>query len=137
MVECSTTKPCPPSEYIAPRAKSFWPPDDEKYVPSIVSDAHWPRKSTVSVALTDTKFGSLAMIRGSFTYRTACNSIAVFSCRNSCSRFGAEGERADRLGAVQPLAHPVDDARLDQVDHAVGQQLGVHAEIAMVAQRVP
>ena len=71
VVECSTTKPWPPSEYIAPRAKSFWPPDDEKYVPSIVSDAHWPMKSTVSVALTDAKFGSLAMIRGSFTYRTA------------------------------------------------------------------
>ena len=47
VVECSTTNPWPPSEYMAPRAKSFWPPDDEKYFPPIVSDAHWPRKSTV------------------------------------------------------------------------------------------
>ena len=98
----------------------------------MVSDAHWPRKSTVSVAFTDTKFVSVAMIRGSFTYRTACSSIAVFSWRNSCSRFGPERERADRLGPVQSLAHPVDDARLDEVDHAVGEQLGVHAEIAVV-----
>ena len=29
VVECSTTKPWPPGEFMAPRAKSFWPPDDE------------------------------------------------------------------------------------------------------------
>ena len=29
VVEWSTTKPWPPFEYIAPRAKSFCPPDDE------------------------------------------------------------------------------------------------------------
>ncbi len=29
VVEWSTTNPCPPWEYIAPRAKSAWPPLDE------------------------------------------------------------------------------------------------------------
>ena len=67
VVECTTTNPWPPSEYIAPRAKSFWPPDDEEELPPIVFDAHCPRKSTESVALIDTKLVSLAMILGSFT----------------------------------------------------------------------
>ena len=32
-VERSTTKPCPSGEYIAPRAKSAWPPLEDQYVP--------------------------------------------------------------------------------------------------------
>ena len=45
---------------------------------------------------------------------------------------GAEGERADGLGAVEVLAHAVDDTGLDEVDDAVGEQLGVDAEVAVV-----
>ena len=41
---------------------------------------------------------------------------------------------ADRLGAVELLGHAGDHAPLDQVGDAVGDQLGVHAEVAVVAQ---
>ena len=47
---------------------------------------------------------------------------------------GAEGEGADGLGPVEVLADAVDDAGLDEVDDAVGQQLGVDAEVAMVGE---
>ena len=49
---------------------------------------------------------------------------------------GSEGEGADGLGAVEVLADAGDDARFDEVDDAVGEQLGVDAEIVVIAQRV-
>ena len=48
---------------------------------------------------------------------------------------GAEGERSDRLGPVELLGDSGDDAALDEVHHAVGEQLGVHAEVAVAGQR--
>ena len=47
---------------------------------------------------------------------------------------GAEGEGAHHLGAVVELAHPVHNPRLDQVDQAVTDQLGVYTEITVVAE---
>ena len=47
---------------------------------------------------------------------------------------GTEGERPHRLGAVELLGDSRDDAALDEVHHAVGQQLGVYAEIAMAVR---
>ena len=89
----------------------------------------------MSVALTDTKFGSLAMIRGSLTYRTVCNSTAVFSCRNSCSRLVPRANVPTVLVRFSRLRTPFTTPGLDQVDDAVGEQLGVDAEIAMVGER--
>src|ERR1700754_1112549 len=47
----------PPSEYMAPRAKSAWSPDDDQYFPAIVSLAACPMRSTSVVALMDMEFG--------------------------------------------------------------------------------
>jgi hypothetical protein len=64
---CSTTKAMPRSEYMAPRAKSAWPPEPDQYRPAMVSDAHWPMRSTSVVAFIETKHSSVPMMRGSFT----------------------------------------------------------------------
>ena len=50
-VALNTMKPCPPAEYVAPRAKSACPPDDDQYLAPMVSDAHCPSRSTSMVAL--------------------------------------------------------------------------------------
>ena len=42
VVECSTMNARPLAEYIAPRAKSACPPEEDQYRPATVSDAHWP-----------------------------------------------------------------------------------------------
>ena len=42
VAERRTMNAWPSSEYIAPRAKSAWPPLEDQYRPAIVSDAHWP-----------------------------------------------------------------------------------------------
>src|SRR3546814_2254544 len=60
----STTKALPFSEYMAPRAKSAWPPLEDQYLPPTVSDAHWPTRSTSVVALIDTKQSSRAITLG-------------------------------------------------------------------------
>jgi hypothetical protein len=48
---------------------------------------------------------------------------------------GPERERPDHLGPVEALLHAVDHARLDEVDHAVGHEFGVDAEVLVVRQR--
>ncbi len=47
----------------------------------------------------------------------------------------AERERSDGLGAVQALADAIDHAGLHEVDHTVGEQLGVDAEVLVVGER--
>ena len=45
---------------------------------------------------------------------------------------GAEGERGDHLAGTGVLTSTGDDAGAEQFDNAVGKQLGVHAEVAMI-----
>ena len=49
---------------------------------------------------------------------------------------GPEAERRLDLVAPQPLVDAGDRAAIDEIDDAVGQQLGVDAEVAVVAQRL-
>ena len=65
VAECRTMNAAPCSDMIAPRAKSGWPPDDEKYWLPSDSEAHCPRKSTSSAAFTARNSGSRAMFHGS------------------------------------------------------------------------
>ena len=50
-------------------------------VPPIISELHWPNRSTSIVALIDTKCGSRPMTRGSFTQSTGRNCTASLSWR--------------------------------------------------------
>ena len=56
---------------------------------------------------------------------------------NRYSALRADHEGGDDLAAVDLLARAGHDAGLDQVDHAVGEHLGVDAQVALVAQRAP
>ncbi len=47
---------------------------------------------------------------------------------------GAEGEGGDGLGAVAALAHPGHDAFVDQRHQPIGEQLGVNAEVGVIAE---
>ena len=49
-------------------------------------------------------------------------------------RLGAEAERRLQLVSAQALVRSGDDAALDEVDDAVGEQLRVDAEVAVAAQ---
>src|SRR5829696_5032516 len=87
VVECSTVNDWPCSERMAPRAKSAWPPEEDQYTLPSDSEAHWPRKSTSSVALMATKLSSPAMLRSSLVWSTGQNSTPAFSSTNSYKRW--------------------------------------------------
>src|SRR5204863_5151079 len=76
----------PPDEWIAPRPKSSWPPVDDQYWLPSDSDAHWPRKSTSSVALIATMPAWRLMLRGSLVWSTGQNSTPGFSSTNRYRR---------------------------------------------------
>ena len=87
------------------------------------------------VALIDTISGCWAMIRGSLTHSTGRNWIDGFSCRKSYSRRVPNANVVTDWFGRRRLYTPVTTPGLDQVDHPVGDQLGVDAEVAVIAQR--
>ncbi len=81
------------------------------------------------------KWGSRAMTAGSLVYSTGQNSTPGLSATKSYSRALPSAVVVTILLRCVALRGAGDHAALDQVDDAVAQQLGVHAELAVVAQQ--
>src|SRR5215510_10830363 len=117
-VEGSTTNPRPWGEYMAPRAKSAWPPLDDQV------DLGGGVDRDEGLLLGDDP-RVVHVVDG----QHLDGRVLV---QEGIQGVGAQGERAHDLAGAQPLAGAGHDAPLDQVDQAVGQQLGVDAQVAVV-----
>ena len=73
-----------------------------------------------------------AITKGSLTYSVGCSSISGLSSTQSYSALGADDESGDDLAGVDALARVGQHARFHQVDHAIGEQLDVNAQVALV-----
>lgn len=84
-VERSARIGLPPRLRLAPRMKSTWPPIPEKNLPSSVSDATWPVRSTASTELTEIIRSLRAMVNGSLVKSLGRISTAGLSWTHSYS----------------------------------------------------
>ena len=133
-VEGSAMMALPPCALAAPRLKSTWPPTPEKnFVPS-ESAQTWPVRSISSAVLIATILCCWLMIDGSLTYSVGWNANDRVVVDVVVELARAEAEAGHDLAAVQRLARAGDDAGLDQVNDAVGEHLGVDAEVFLVLQ---
>ena len=107
VVECSTTNPIALRWYIAPRAKSACPPLPDQYRPAIISELHWPSRSTSIVALIDTKQRSRPMIARVVDPVDGQELDRGVVVQEVVEPLGAERERGDHLAGRVTLRVPV------------------------------
>jgi hypothetical protein len=118
----------------APRTKSICPPTPEYSRWPIESATTCPVRSTSMTELMATIRSNERITCVSFVKSTGRISTIGFVVDEVIQPLRAQDEGGHDLAAIALLARPVDDARLDEVDHGVREHLGVNPEVALVAQ---
>ncbi len=113
--------------------KSSWPPMPENWVPSIVSATTWPWTSMARAPL----IVIILLVAGDGLGRVdeldRQEGDVLVLVKPAVELVGARGEGGDRDAVVAPLVGVRDLARLVEGHEAVGEHLGVDAEVAPVA----
>ena len=93
----------------------------------------WPVRSTSMAELMATMWSFWAMRNGSLTYSVGLNSMSGLLSTKSYSCLVPRQKPAMILPGCRFLRSPLMTPRFDQVDDAVGEHLGVDAQVALGA----